>query len=127
MQDTKAFGPQYVRYNAVGPVQATLQPSVTVTASEASATASTVFPGSNGNGQTQIQISNTTSAWAYVNFGVLLGGRSVTAATVAASYPVPPVTAVRITGDPEVNAASVILGAAPSGSAAVTFTRGEGV
>jgi hypothetical protein len=127
MQDTKAFGPLYTRYNAVGPVQSTLAASTTVTSTNASATASTAFAGAAPSGKNQIQIANTTTAWAYVNFGVLLGGRTVTAATVAASYPVAPGAVVAVTVDAEVNAASVILGVAPGTNTAVIFTRGEGV
>jgi hypothetical protein len=126
MQDTQAFAPMYQRYNPVGPVQSTIRPSVTVAATNASATASTVFPGGNQNDKNQIQIANKTSAWAHVNFGVLEGGRTVTAATVAADYPVAPGAVVVVTVDPEVNAASVILDAAAAGSTSVIFTRGAG-
>ncbi len=128
MHDTKSFGPIYQRYNPVGPVESTLQPSVTVVGTNAAATASAVFPGSNAGGENRcIQIANKTSAWAHVNFGVLLGTRTVTAATVASSYPVAPGAMVVISVDPEVNAASVILDAAPSGSTSVIFTRGDGI
>jgi len=127
MQDTEAFAPVYKRtvINAGSSNTAgTLQTSVTVTATNASATASGVIAGDNPNGNCQIQIANTTTAWAYVNFGIL---GAVTAATVAASYPVAPGAVVAVSVDPEVNAASVILGSAPGTNTAVIFTRGAGV
>jgi hypothetical protein len=131
VQDTQAFAPFYRRSVQSGNPNAstagTLLPSVTVTGSAAVATASTVFPGTNGNDSVQIQIANTTTAWAYVNFGVLLGGITVTAATVATGYPVAPGAVVAVTVDKEVNAASVILGAASTGGTTVIFTRGAGV
>lgn len=129
MNDTRPFFPLYQKSSvAAGATTAgTLQPSVTVTATNASATASTVFPGTDRNNYVQIQIANTTTSWAYVNFGVLLGGQTVTAATVAASYPVAPGAVVVVSVDPEVNAASVILNIAPGTNTAVIFTRGEGV
>jgi hypothetical protein len=130
MQDTQAFAPFYKRSVQSGNPNAstagTLLPSVTVAASVAAA-ASTVFPGTDANDSIQIQISNTTTAWAYVNFGVLLGGITVPAATVAAGYPVAPGAVVAVTVDKEVNAASVILGAAPGTNTSVIFTRGAGV
>jgi hypothetical protein len=126
MQDTQSFEPLYSRSVPVpggSTTAGTLQPSVTVTAS-ASAAASTRFPGGKLNANTQIQIANTTNQWAYVNFGVL--SLTVTAATVAASYPVAPGAVVVVTVDPEVDAANVILGGAPGAATAVIFTRGEG-
>jgi hypothetical protein len=130
MQDTQAFAPFYKRSVQTGTPNTsqngTLLPSVTVAASVAAA-ASTVFPGTDSNDSIQIQISNTTTAWAYVNFGVLLGGLTVPAATVATGYPVAPGAVVAVTVDKEVNAASVILGAASTGGTTVVFTRGAGV
>jgi len=121
MSEVRAFAPMYTpgAGNAVG----TLAPSTTITASVAAATNATAFAGTNVNYQQQLQIANTTTSWAYVNFGQL---GAVVAATVAASYPVAPGAVVIVTVDKEVNAASVILGAAPGTSTGVIFTRGEG-
>lgn len=121
--DTKPFAPLVSAATLTG--QMTLQPSTTVTASTTAA-ASAQFAGNNdNNGYCQIQIANKTSAWAHVNFGDLTVA-AVTAATVAAGYPVAPGGVVIVTLPPSMNAASVILDAAPSGSAAVVFTRGIG-
>lgn len=127
MQDTQSFAPAYKKtiVGASSVTAGTLLTSVTVTGSEAAATASAQFPGGTPDTTTQIQIANTTNQWAYVNFGVLR--LTVTAATVAASYPVAPGAVVVVTVDPEVDAASVILGAAPGTNTAVIFTRGAGV
>ncbi len=102
-------------------------PSVTVAAVNATPVASTVFPGGEGlNNYVQIQISNKTSVWVHVNFGVLLGGQTVRAATLN-DYPVAPGTVVVVSVAPEVNAASVFADGAPATSTSVMFTRGEGV
>jgi hypothetical protein len=127
MQDTQAFAPLYKTSDPVNSQTGTLLTSVTVAATNASATASGVFPGGQNPSATQVQIANKTSAWAHVNFGVVASGSTVTAATVAASYPVGPGAVVVVTVAPEVNAASVILDAAPAGSTSVIFTRGGGV
>jgi len=126
MNDTRAFFPLYTGFQAQAGQAGTLSPSVTVAATNASATASTVFPGNTGNNYSQIQIANTTSAWAHVNFGLVQGGQTVPAATVAASYPVAPGAVVIVSVAQEVNAASVILATAPAASTSVIFTRGEG-
>lgn len=124
MQDTQAFAPFY-RVSVPTPAGTqvgTLLPSVTVAATAGGATASGVIPGSGGS---QMQVANTaTTAWAYVNFGAIRDAQTVTAATVAASLPVPPLAAKVFTVDPEVNGASVIMSA---GTANVIFTRGGGV
>jgi hypothetical protein len=106
-------------------VQGSLIASVTVMPTT-SAVASTKFPGMSPNCLPQIRIANTTTAWAYVNFGNL-DIAAVTAATVAASLPVAPgsVAVVSVAGD--VNGASVILDAASTGGTTVIFTRGEGL
>lgn len=127
MQDTQAFAPYYKTADPVNSQTGTLYPSVTVAASNSAATASAVIPGAGNSAANQMQIANKTSAWAHVNFGILLGGQTVTAATVASSYPVGPGAVVIVTVAPEVNAASVILDAAPTGSTSVIFTRGGGV
>jgi hypothetical protein len=130
--ETRAFQPLY-RPSASTPATATtaavttpgtLNPSTTITASVAAATNTVPFAGMTNNQIVQIQIANKTSAWAHVNFGVL---GAVVAATVAAGYPVAPGGVVVVTVANEVTAASVILDAAPSGSASVVFTRGEGL
>lgn len=94
----------------------------TTTAASGTVAASTAFAGSPSSGYYQLQIANTTSAWAYVNVGNIALG--VTAATVAASYPVAPGGVVVITVNGEVNGASVILA---SSSGNVIFSRGEGL
>lgn len=126
MQDNQSFAPNYKRSVPVSggaSVQGALWPSVTVTASAAAA-ASTEILGAPGN--TAMQIANTTTAWAYVNFGNLKVA-AVTAATVATGYPVAPGAVVVVTVDPEVNGASVILSAASTGDTSVIFTRGIGL
>jgi hypothetical protein len=127
MQDTQAFAPLYKRTSTSGSTvtPGTLATSVTVAATNAAATASGQIPGCCPSDSTQIQIANTTTSWAFVNFGVLR--LTVTAATVAASYPVAPGAVVVVTVDPEVDAASVILGTAPGALTSVIFTRGAGI
>lgn len=125
MNDQRSFYPMYLKSTETGgtTTPGTLAPSVTV-AGTSTAVASTVFPGTTDNNYVQIQIANTSAQWAYVNFGVLLGGQVVTPATVASSYPVAPGAVVVVSVDKEVNAASVILA---SGTGNVIFTRGEGL
>lgn len=120
--ETRAFAPLYAP--GAGTAQGGLLTSTTVAAST-SAAASTQFSGSNTNAMVQIQIANTTNGWAYVNFGNLQIS-AVTAATVAAGYPVAPGAVVVVTVGGDVNGASVIL-AAGSTSGSVIFTRGEGL
>jgi hypothetical protein len=117
--ETRAFAPTYTPTTAS--YAGTLLASTTIAASTSAATNSTPFTGIAFSGLQQIQISNTTTAWAYVNFGVV---GTIIAATVAAGYPVAPGTVVVVSVAQEVNAASVILG---TGSGNVIFTRGEGV
>lgn len=99
--------------------------STTVAASNGVAVASTVFDGANTSGDQQILISNKTSVWVHVNFGQLLGGLTVRAATLN-DLPVPPGQQITVTIDPEVNAASVFADGAPAASTSVVFTRGSG-
>lgn len=115
--ETRAFSPLYLRTAAA--YAGTLLASITVAATT-SAVPSAQIPVA-GSGVCQIQISNTTASWCYVNFGVF---GSVTAATVASSYPVAPGAVVVVSVDNEVNAASVILA---TGTGNVIFTRGEGL
>lgn len=103
-----------------------LAASTTVAAIDASATASTKFVGTDNNNYCQIQIANISTSgtsWAYVNFGVF---GNVTAATVAASYPVAPGSVLVVSVDKEVSGASVIMGTAAA-TANIIFTRGEGI
>jgi hypothetical protein len=93
--------------------------SVTVTGSIAAASGTLTGVGN------QLQIANTTTAWAYCNFGITAA--ATTAATVAASYPVAPGAVAVVTIQPEQQGVSVILGTAPGTSTGVVFTRGEGV
>lgn len=117
--ETRAFQPLYTKATAAA--NGTLQSSVTVGASTVAA-ASGRLPGGIG-GPCQIQIANTTAAWAYVNFGQF---GAVTAATVAAGYPVAPGAVVVVSVDWEVEGASVIL-AAGATAGNVILTRGEGL
>jgi hypothetical protein len=99
--------------------------SVTVAAVDATAVASTEFPGTSNNPDSQIQIANKTSVWVHVNFGNITSPNTVRAATIN-DYPVAPGTVVIVTVDPEVNAASVFANGAPAASTSVVFTRGSG-
>lgn len=121
MYDVRPFAPLYGP-NAGAPA-GTFTSSLTVTASAAAA--SGTLPGnSTGNSDlNQIQIANKTTAWAHVNVG---RAGAVTAATVAAGYPVAPGGVVVITVNSEVSGVSVILDAAPGTATAVVFTRGAG-
>lgn len=125
MEDTRAFAPFYkVSVPGASGQTGTLYPSVTVAATAGGANPSAVIPGF-GSGGTQLQIANTSvTAWAYVNVGAIRDAQAVAAATVAASFPVPPQSVRVVSVDPEVNGASVIMGA---GTANVIFTRGQGV
>lgn len=118
--ETRAFRPIYTK--ATASANGTLKSSVTVAASTAAA-ASGQLGLTSPNGPCQIQIANTTSAWAYVNFGQF---GAVTAATVAAGYPVAPGAVVVVSVDPEVSGASVIL-AAGATAGNVILTPGEGL
>jgi hypothetical protein len=119
MSDVTAFNPLYTTTGPAGSPAGTLQASVTIAAST-SATAG-LLPG--GNSPVQIEFTNQTSAWAYINLGI---AGSVTAATVASSYPIAPGADKVITVMPEVTGWSVIL-AAGATSGSVTATRGSGV
>lgn len=119
MPVSKPFQPMYVP-NA-GNSAGTLTPSLTISASGTAA--SGALPGNVGlNELNQIQISNTVAVWAYVNFGRTTA--EIPAATVAASYPIPPSSVAVVTVTSEVAAVSVILA---SSTGSVTFTRGTGV
>ena len=125
MSEVRAFEPLYAPSGPSGGTgvttpQATLLPSVTLAAT-ASNQATAIFPGSVTNYKQQIQIANQGTTWAFVNFGVF---GNIAAATVASSYPVGPGAVVVVTVDKEVTGATVILA---SGTANITFTRGEGL
>lgn len=124
MQDTQAFAPFYKVSQPSGSQGGTFYASTTVTANVTAATSSGPFSGAQVPGQNQIRVANKTTAWAHINFGV---SENLTAATVAASPPVAPGAVEVFTADSEVNAASVILDAASTGSSSVVFTRGGGV
>lgn len=122
MQETRAFEPLYRSSvpTASTPVSGSLIASVTLGATDASQ-ATARLPG-NGN-FTQLRIANKSTSWAHVNFGVF---GDVPAATVAASYPIPPASVEVVTVDPEVTGATVIL-ATPAATGDVIFTRGGGL
>lgn len=126
MHDTRAFFPLYTPSNVAAGQIGQLLPSVTVNAVDATAVPSTVFPGTTDNNYCQIQVANKTDKWVHVNFGVLLGGQTVRAATIN-DYPVAPGSVVVVTVDPEVNASSVFSNGSPTGSTGVLFTRGDGL
>jgi uncharacterized membrane protein len=122
MNDNQSFAPFYKVSNVAASQTGSFIASVTVAATAGGATASSQLPGTPNGGGSQLFIANTsTTAFAYVNVGV---NGSVTAATVAASFPIPPLATKTISVHPEVNGASVIMGA---GAASVIFTRGNGV
>lgn len=123
MNDTRSFFPMYLRST---PAAAGSLATSTTVAGVDTATASTKFVGTDNNNYCQIQIANVSTSgtsWAYVNFGVF---GNVTAATVAASYPVAPGSVVVVSVDKEVSGASVIMGTAAA-TANIVFTRGEGI
>jgi hypothetical protein len=133
MNEQRSFYPMYLRSvetpvaGAPSTVTAgTLAPSTTIAATDTAGN-TTKFSGTDNNNYVQIQIANVstsgTPSWAYVNFGVF---GNITAATVAASYPVAPNSVVVVSVDKEVSGASVIMGTAAQ-TANVVFTRGEGV
>jgi hypothetical protein len=118
--ETWPFQPLYTNSGNAGAAPAgTLVASVTVAASTSAAAG--VLPGSNFSVK-QIEITNQTNGWAFCNFGVQ---GVVTAATVAAGYPVAPGSDKVITIADEVTGVSVIL-ASGATSGNVTFTRGSG-
>lgn len=118
MYDVRPIAPLYAPNSGVG--AGGLVANLTVSASTTAA--SGALP---GNTQTndfcQIQIANTTSGWAYVNFGRTTA--EVPVATTANGYPVAPGGVAVITVSSEVAAVSVILG---TSSGSVIFTRGSG-
>lgn len=125
MSDRRAFAPLY--QGTLAGVQAGLLASTTVTPNNSTATASTTFTGEQGrNDREQMRICNTTTSWAYVEFGNIALG-ACRAATVASSLPVAPGAVEIISVSGGVNCCSVILGAATTGGTTVIFTRGEGL
>ncbi len=115
MYDIRPFAPLYAPNSGAGAggLLASVSISAVATAATSAALPSPAF--------NQIQIANTSSVWAYVNFGRTTA--EIPAATVAASYPVAPGGVVVVTAASEVGAVSVILG---SSSGTVIFTRGSG-
>jgi hypothetical protein len=120
MSDTRSFFPLYGPASGTG--TGSLYSSVTVAASATHAASAQL--GVAGSGFYQMQIANTTTAWAYVQFGAF---GSVASSTVATGYPVAPGAVVVVSVQPEVTGADVILGAAPGTATGVIFTRGEGI
>ena len=118
MYDVKPFQPLYGPNS--GPNAGNFISSLTISAST-TAVAGALPGNTQASGFCQIQIANTTTGWAYVNCG--RSTTEVSAATVAAGYPVAPGGVVVITVPSEVGAVSVILG---SSSGTVVFTRGTG-
>lgn len=130
--ETRPFAPLYnqTAYTQSGATSAVSQTgscvlSITVAASNGAAVASAAFPGTSNNADAQFQISNKTSVWVHVNFGVLQAPQAVRAATIN-DLPVAPGSVVTVSVDPEVNAASVFADGAPAASTSVVFTRGSG-
>lgn len=121
MNELRPFAPCYKKTGPGATPAGTLLPSVTIAATDAAGNTGK-FPGANDNNtNVQIQIANSSSVWAYVNFGIF---GAVVAATVATGYPVAPGSVAVVTVDPEVTGASVILTTGGSGN--VIFTRGSG-
>jgi hypothetical protein len=119
MYDVRPFNPLYAPNSGIA--AGGLLTSLTLTG--ATTATSGTLSGNPGTAN-QIQIANTTTAWAYVNFG--RNTTEIPAATVAASYPVAPGGVVVVTVNSEVGAASVILGSGGGAATAVIFTRGAG-
>lgn len=119
--ETWAFNPLYTNTGNQGTPAGTLVASVTIAATTAAA--SGALPGPNTGPAKQIEFTNQTAAWAYINLGI---AGSVTAATVASSYPIGPGADKVITVSDEVTGWSVIL-AAGAAAGSVTATRGNGV
>jgi hypothetical protein len=123
MSDVAPFRPTYTNTSiaqtgggAATTNAGTLVASVTLAATASAQPVTLPAPG----GDSQIQIANQGTTWAFVNFGV---AGNVTAATVAASYPIGPGAVVVVSVAPEVSGASCILA---SSTGNVTFTRGSG-
>jgi len=117
MYDIRPFAPLYGPNAGAG--AGSLIASTTISGTTSSVSGS--LPGIANSDLNQIQIANTSSAWAYVNFG--RNTTEIPAATVAASYPVAPGSVVVVTVNSEVGAAAVILS---TGTGNVIFTRGAG-
>lgn len=120
--ETRPFEPLYYPAS-VGNTQGGLAESITVTGT-VSATASGAFTGNTPGVMRQIRVANKTTAWAHISFGA---SGNLEAATVADDLCLAPGSVEIFTVAPEVNAASVILDAAPGTATAVIFTRSEGM
>ena len=123
MYDTAPFSPLYGP-NA-GSAAGSFAASVTIAGTTAAQSAALPGNQTGGNGFRQVQIANTTTSWAYVNFGQTTS--NVVAATVAASLPVAPGVTRTVTVASEVCAVSVILGSTPGTNTSIIFTRGNGM
>lgn len=124
MNEIRPFCPAYQRSRQIDSFVGRNLPSVTVAAANGVNVFSAIFPGqSSNNGQVQIQISNKTSVWVHVNFGIF----GAVVASAVTDYPVPPNTTAVVSVDSEVTGAGVFADGAPAGSTSVIFTRGSGV
>ena len=118
MYDVRPIAPLYSPNS--GPGVGGLIANLTISAST-TATSGALPGNTQTNDFNQIQIANTTTGWAYVNFG--RSTAEIAAATTANGYPVAPGGVVVITVSSEVAATSVILS---TSSGSVIFTRGSG-
>jgi hypothetical protein len=126
MNETRAFAPAYTRTSTSPAIAGTCLPGVIVAASNGVSVASTQLPGNgpnSNNSLVQFRVSNKTSVWVHVNFGVL---GSVANAALTSSGIAPGTTEV-FSVDPEVSGATVFADGAPAGSTTVLFHRGSGV
>ncbi len=123
MNELRAFYPAYTHTGPGSTPAGTVTPGVIVAASNGASVASAKLPGmDSNNGLVQFRVSNKTTVWVHVNFGIL---GAVTAALT--SYPIAPGTSEVISVDPEVTGAAVFADGAPGGSTSVVFQRGSGV
>lgn len=126
MNETRAFGPAYTRTSIAPAIAGTCLPGVIVAASNGASVASGQLPGNgpnSNNSLVQFRVTNKTSVFVHVNFGVL---GSVTAAALTSSAIAPNASEV-FSVDPEVSGATVFADGAPAASTTVLFHRGSGV
>lgn len=126
MNETRAFAPAYTRTSIAPAIAGTCLPGLIVAASNGASVASTQLPGNgpnSNNSLVQFRVSNKTSVWVHVNFGVV---GSVTAAALTSSGIAPGTTEV-FSVDSEVSGATVFADGAPAGSTTVLFHRGSGI
>lgn len=127
MIETRAFAPLYQNSNLATAQVGQFLAGVIVAASNGVAVASTVLPGqATGNDYVQFRVSNKTSVWVHVNFGMLLSGQTVRASALTDPGIAPGVVELFTVGA-ECNGASVFADGAPAASTSVVFHRGSGV